>query len=90
MIVQQKRVIACYEAEARFEDLKMVPGISLNSISDVTPAWLDGYERNGEREIAGLYRDYTSKDAKVMEIQVRERIQHVKHLCGTIFASREG
>lgn len=89
-VEQQLRKIGMVEAEARFKDLKLVQGINFQNISDVTPIWLEGYVKACEREIAHLYKSYDQTDAKRYEVQVRERIKHVKHLCSTIFALREG
>lgn len=89
-VVQQSQKIDMAAAEARFKDLKLVPGINLNSISAVTPEWLDGYMKASEREIHQLYKDYDPREARRHEVQVIGRVDHVKHLCSIIFASREG
>lgn len=88
-VEQQLRKIGMAEAEARFQDLKLVQGINFQNIADVTPVWLEGYVKACEREIEHLYKTNEQSDAKRYEVPVRERIEHVKHLCSIIFASRE-
>ena len=83
-----KNKISRDEAEMRFKDLKLVPGVNLGNIDDVTPEWLTRYVEASEREISQLQKSCISEDAKRYEINIRGRIEHVQNLCRQIFESR--
>lgn len=87
-IIVQKRTVTQQEAECRFSDLKLVEGINLQNIKDVTQDWLDNYVKNSENEIKALYKNFDNSDAKRYEKAIIERVDHVKHLCEIILSRK--
>lgn len=87
-IEKQKKVVSKEEAEFRFKDLCLVPYAHLKNIDDVTPQWLKNYEDGAQREIENINKCFDSREAKRFEIQIKDRLDYVKNLCKTIFASR--
>lgn len=87
-IIEQKRTVTQQEAECRFSDLKLVEGVNLQNIKDVNQNWLDNYVKSSENEIKALYKNFDNSDAKRYEKAVKDRVDHVKHLCEIILSRK--
>ena len=88
MIKQEQRVISPQEADWRFQELRLVPDVNVSHAHQITPAWLEGYRQQCDRQIA-IARRENPREGKAVEAMLRERQRHVAHLCDIIFAARK-
>ena len=89
MIEQEKRTISQLDALLRFEELRLVEGVGLMNINQVTPAWLEGYKEQCKLQQEYAEKYYTKSEAAAVRHTLNEQFEHVQHIVEIILKSRE-
>ena len=89
MIKQDTRTISKLDGLLRFEELRLVEGVGLMNINQVTPAWLEGYKEQCKRREKYAEKYYTKSEAAAVRHTLHEQLEHVQHIVEIILKSRE-
>lgn len=89
MIKQDTRTISKLDGLLRFEELRLVEGVNLMNINQVTPAWLESFQEQCQRQQEYAEKYYTKSEAAAVRHTLHEQLEHVQHIVEIILKSRE-
>lgn len=89
MIEQEKRTVCKLDGLLRFEELRLIEGVNLMNINQVTPAWLESFKEQCQCQQKYSEKYYTKSEAAAVRHTLHEQLEHVTHLVEIILKARE-